>query len=183
MAHVWVQDAEGWGVVPLTEGDAVALTQDDTAAVRQMDAPTPQEAIITHPRAPERGRWVLLAAADARVRVNGRRLLLGVHVLRDKDEIRVGGSGPRFFSTEQLARVGRFQAGGSPTMCPRCCQEIVDGSPVVRCPGCGMIHHQIEGELPCWTGYDDDGFGTCARCDHPVSLDDQAAYRWTPEAL
>ena len=183
MAHVWVQDAEGWGVVPLTGGDAVALTDDDAAPVRRTGAPAPGEAVITGRKVPDHDRWVLLAPTDARVRVNGRRLALGMHVLRDKDEIRVGSGGARFFSTEGLARVERFQAGASPTICPRCRQEIADGCRVVRCPGCGVVHHQIEGELPCWTGYDDDAFETCAMCDHPVSLDDEATYRWSPDAL
>jgi hypothetical protein len=60
-------------------------------------------------------------------------------------------------------------------MCPRCRQRIEKETLAVRCPQCGLWHHQSE-ELPCWT-YS----STCAMCPQPSALD--AGYQWTPTEL
>jgi hypothetical protein len=123
---------------------------------------------------------VLLAAEGAPVRVNGLPLLVGVRVLQDRDEIRVGRADSLFFSTESAARVESFSGTGASVMCPRCKQAIAEASEVVRCPGCGVVHHQAK-DLPCWSGYEAEPFATCAMCDQPAALD--SGFRWTPEEL
>jgi hypothetical protein len=156
MAHLWLfedgpADAGGWSPRPL-EGDSLAV-----APALLLDAAE---------------GWVVVGPPA--VSVNGSRLDLGIRVLRDRDELRAGG-GRVFFSTETLAVVVPFPGAGKPTFCPRCKLEIALGSPVVRCPGCGVYHHQSE-EFPCWVYAP-----RCALCDHPTALD--AGYRWVPEDL
>jgi hypothetical protein len=114
--------------------------------------------------------WVLVGAAQ----VNGMPLLTGIRVLRDRDELQVGGL-RAFFSAEALAAVRPSPAQGERIFCPRCKQEIEKLSPAVRCPQCRVWHHQTA-ELPCWT-YSE----RCASCNQPTDLN--AGYRWTPEGL
>ena len=116
--------------------------------------------------------WVLIASED--VAVNGRPLLGGMRVLRDRDEIRAG-TRQAFFSTEEIPHVVPFSGAERPVSCARCQQPIASGDASVRCPGCGVWHHQSS-ELPCWTYTD-----RCAVCDQPTSLD--ADYCWSPEML
>jgi hypothetical protein len=159
MAHLWVEDdtADGeWGVFPLVAGAAVI-----DPWLRLEYATTPEG---TH--------WVLFGAP--RVCVNGNPLAAGIVVLRDRDEVLVG-KRRYFFSTETLA-VGEVYGGGDQrAFCPRCKLEIAAGTPVVRCPGCGVRHHESE-TYPCWTYAEH-----CTMCDYPTALD--AGFRWTPEAL
>jgi len=126
--------------------------------------------------------WVLVSGANARVRVNGIQLSLGICVLNDRDEIRMEDSGKMFFSTERLARVEPFpgraeQSSGNEekVCCPRCQQALEPQASAVRCPQCNIWHHQTV-DLPCWT-YS----STCALCPQPTQLD--ASYRWMPEEL
>ncbi len=128
------------------------------------------------------GKWVLIASADTTL--NGLTLSSGIRVLRDKDEIRSPGNGRMFFSSERLAKVETFSAAPHAVVCPRCKQPVLDGAMAVRCPACGVVHHQTN-ELPCWLGYVDSGnpFLTCAMCDHPSAVDAEARFRWSPEGI
>jgi len=115
--------------------------------------------------------WVLVGMPA--VRVNGSPLAAGIRVLRDRDELVVGGSRV-FFSTESLAAIEPF-AGDEAVSCPRCGLGIPPRSPAVLCPHCRVYHHQSD-ELPCWTYTEH-----CATCDQSTAL--EAGFRWTPEAL
>jgi hypothetical protein len=85
----------------------------------------------------------------------------------------VGGTAGRvFFSLERLARVVPFD-GVDKSHCPRCQTVIERGTPAVRCPQCGVWHHESD-EFRCWT-YSP----TCALCDQPTEL--EGSFRWTPE--
>ncbi len=133
-------------------------------------------------------QWVLLCGADAQVRHNGVEMLLGLALLRDRDEVvlqrdylqgaddcRVEVSNRFYFSTEQLAEVVAAPAGLS-TKCPRCKMVLATGDLAVRCPSCGAWHHQREGR-PCWTYTD-----RCAVCHRQeTALDGQLP--WTPAEL
>jgi predicted RNA-binding Zn-ribbon protein involved in translation (DUF1610 family) len=175
MAHLWVQDdANAWGWFPLA---AEVLSLPDalpTAGPRTQDGQAGHEAILM--RSPGAGatRWVLLAASQG-VLVNGLPLHTGIRVLSDRDEICLGAAGAVYFSTETLATVEVFPGSEQPVYCPRCKQEIAPGSNAVKCPQCGVWHHQSE-ELPCWT-YSP----RCALCDQPTELG--GSYRWSPEEL
>jgi len=123
---------------------------------------------------------VLLARADAAVRVNGQPLVGGMRVLSHRDEILVGAR--RFyFSAESTPVRAPFQLEGTSRrpVCPVCRGPLKDGDLAVACPGCGRWHHQadaVEGQRTraCWT------YATeCRFCKHPTAMTGQPT--WTPE--
>jgi hypothetical protein len=118
--------------------------------------------------------WVLLAAGDGDVRVNGFAPVAGVRVLQDRDEIRFAHSNAFFFSTETLARVDEFPGAERVIFCGRCRQAMEKGQMAVRCSRCGIWHHQTD-KLPCWTYAPN-----CALCSQSTPLDE--GFVWTPEA-
>ena len=117
--------------------------------------------------------WVLIAGWEREVAVNGIPLKTGLRVLADRDEIRLGGQEPMYFSAESLATVTIFAGAERPVYCGRCRQELRAGDACVRCPRCGVYYHQTE-EFPCWTYAE-----RCAFCPQPTALDTGLA--WTPE--
>jgi hypothetical protein len=117
--------------------------------------------------------WHLLADEASGVTVNGYRLSGGLRTLLDKDEIRVPGAGTVFFSTERLATVEPLPDTARDVCCPRCRQAVSPAASAVRCPSCGVWHHQSP-ELSCWTYAPG-----CAMCGQLTALD--AGYQWTPE--
>jgi hypothetical protein len=164
MAHLWLREAAGeWAALPLL--GAVDL------GARPPRAAVDATEILLRPLAGSRG-WALVARAGARLRVNGEPLLGDLRVLADRDQIRVGGE-TLYFTTEDPARVEPFAGAERPLSCPRCRQALAPGTAAVRCPACGVWHHQSE-ELPCWTYA-----ATCALC--PRATDLQAGLQWSPE--
>ena len=169
MAHLWVESeidmpggdgrAGAWRVVPL----AAPVTEPGGIPARLLPAP-----------APGGENWVVLCDTSA-VAVNGVPVTLGIRVLADRDALTAPPVPPVFFSTERLACVESFAGAERPLTCPRCKDPVESGSKVVRCPQCGVVHHQTD-ELPCWTYAEH-----CALCPQPTALD--GAYRWTPEGL
>jgi hypothetical protein len=126
--------------------------------------------------------WVLIADLGARIRVNAVPLIVGIRVLRNRDEIlcqdQATGLRRYFFSTERLVQIEPFPALDGANRCPRCKQPINKGDMAVRCPNpqCRVWHHQKE-DLPCWS-YSP----TCAmQCGWPTDL--SAKYHWNPEEL
>ena len=184
MAILWLKLEQGskpaWAIVPLEGGDLFDLSPDSQGSPVKRNrkrAPRPKGALLRRTEAGKsKEMWVLLNPENVPVLVNGEPVLTGIRVLRNKDEIRIGGTGRRFYySTERLARVERFAGGEPAVFCPRCKREIATGFEAVRCPQCQIWHHQ-SAELNCWT-YS----SSCSLCDQPTGLD--AGYRWTPEAL
>jgi hypothetical protein len=188
MAHLWVHAAcenaagqpalDDWSVMPL-DVDAFAIS--GAPAVRapaispdhgSVPAFPGRSARLLRGTTPDGDAWIVVGSPA--VRVNGDPLDAGIRVLRDRDELRAGGS-RTFFSAELLPAVVAFPGGERATFCPRCMLEIAPGSPAVRCPQCRIWHHQSD-ELPCWTYAD-----RCTMCDQPTPLD--AGFRWTPEDL
>ena len=171
MAHLWTRSDAGngeWTVVALA-GDGVDLTVGDSGVSPSATV------ILRRVGGAAQDAWALLAAREARVRVNGVPVQLGIIVLADRDEIRWPPDCTRFFSTEQQPTVVPYPADAGRGFCPRCKQAIPAGEAAVRCPGCGLWHHASDA-LPCWT------YGEhCAACAEPTALD--AGFRWTPEEL
>lgn len=157
MAHLWKHQNELWEPSALA-GATVALAEAGGAAVRLL--------------AMGDGGWVLLVRPLNSVRVNGRPVVAGLRVLRDRDEIVAGGA-RAFFSTERLARVEAFPGGEGAVFCARCRQQMEMETPAVRCPGCGSWCHQRD-DLGCWLYAP-----ACPLCDQATPLD--AGYRWQPE--
>jgi Zn finger protein HypA/HybF involved in hydrogenase expression len=119
--------------------------------------------------------WAILTGQECGVTINGIPLLLGLRVLIDRDEIRWGPDAFAFYSTEEPADIASLPQGDRKIFCPRCKQEITPGTPAVRCPRCGIWHHQSE-QLPCYTYAE-----RCATCTRRASLD--SSYDWTPEEM
>lgn len=179
MAHLWFQDLPNeWAVIPLETPRAELASLLVTA---HGDVPTGDardgsaDAVFLQHGTGNQRAWHLLAAPDAEVWVNGLPVLAGLRVLADRDEIRIDGRDTFFFSTEELARVTPMPVTDKPVMCPRCRQRIEPDTLGVRCPQCGLWHHQSD-DLPCWTYAP-----TCALCPQPSALD--AGFRWTPMEL
>jgi len=170
MAHLWLESdvdmpgAEGrvgaWRVSPLAAGPA---TDPGGLPARLLRAPATTGDV-----------WVLLCDTAA-VTVNGVPVALGIRVLSDRDVLTTPDVPPVFFSAERLAYVETFAGAARPLTCPRCKDLVESGSTVVRCPQCGVVHHQTD-DLPCWTYAEH-----CALCPQPTAL--HGAYRWTPEGL
>jgi hypothetical protein len=177
MAHLWrTSGAGGWEPVGL---DGHAFVLDGAASLRQWAAsdaaPVDASATLVRRAGGLAGEtWALLARPEAGIAVNGTPVDLGVVVLADRDAIGWPFAPPLFFSTERLASVAPYPPGGR-GFCPRCKDPIESGAAAVRCPGCGVWHHEFEGRL-CWTHIDQ-----CASCPQVTALD--AGFRWTPEEL
>jgi len=121
------------------------------------------------------GGWHLLVPPFANVRVNGEPVLLGIRALRDRDEIRVPGAAPLFFSSEELMAIEPF-AGSAEAKCPRCTKPIAPQSPAVRCRGCNTFYHQSEAR-PCFNYGGDHPI--CVICGADTVLSGE--FSWTPE--
>jgi hypothetical protein len=167
MAHLWTMTAENeWAIEPLAHE---VRTLDSDGDVLLLPAPL-------SPRTPGvPTAWALIVGTGTTVRLNGAPLRVGIAILNDRDEIRVATAAPLFFSTESLAVVTPFPPDGPRGACPRCKQPIVGGTTAVKCPGCGIWHHQAD-DLPCWQYA-----SHCAMCEQDTASD--APFRWTPEEL
>ena len=190
------EDASAWGVAPL-EGDLHVLCGDAHASLRPQwvaedlaDSDRARGAAVpagsdgalelrplllrvTDPSGDE--QWAVVHSPGSSLRVNGTALATGIRVLSHRDELRMAGvPGRTFFSLEGLPRIVPFD-GGEEGRCPRCQQAIGIGTPAVRCPQCGVWHHESE-EFGCWT-YS----STCALCDQQTDL--EGGFRWTPEEI
>ncbi len=169
MAHLWWADEFGaWGVEPLGQARSGGKTAVLSGGVELIQG----EADGT--------RWILLSKAAPAVRVNGLPLELGMRVLADRDEITLAeGSSAEvtrlYFSSESLAQIAALPDIEKPLFCPRCRKAIAPGSDAVRCPSCGVWHHQ-NAELECWTYAPH-----CALCPQPTPL--EAGFQWAPEEL
>jgi hypothetical protein len=178
MAHLWVTtEAQQWAVLPLEDDAFTLATNPPQPVVRHPmgDGEALSNVLLVRTRGAEGITWVLIAGAGSGVSVNGVPLATGMRVVSDRDEIRIPGVSNLYFSTESLARVEEFSGSDQTLFCPRCKQEIEKGAAAVRCPACGVWHHQTD-ELNCWT-YSE----VCALCAHPTDLN--AGFRWTPEEL
>lgn len=186
MAQMWIQEADetGWMARPLT-GDAYVVSEqgfslrEDGAGGR---ANVVARALVVRCDNGSQEHWLLLSQKRACVQVNSWPLVLGVRLLRDRDEILARANRSTtafqcFFSTERLAQVVAYPGGNGAVRCPRCKQPLEQSQMAVKCPNasCSAWHHQ-EQQLPCWT-YSDH----CALCDQRTELD--AGFRWTPEEL
>jgi len=121
-----------------------------------------------------RRTWVVVAGADARLRLNGQPVPVGLAALSHRDELRLDGAAPLFFSTERQATVAAYPGEDEPR-CPRCAQPVGCAELSVRCPGCGVLHHQLP-DRQCW------GFApSCSLCEQPTDL--EAGLRWSPQEL
>lgn len=184
MAHLWVRSGDSeWAALELA-GDLVLDDRvlpakgsfdlpDDERPAHRVNHRTDHSTTRLVGSATDPARWALLAL-PGRATVNGIPVM-GLRVLRDRDEIRLVGLETAYFSTERLTSIQPCAVSNASIICPRCRQPIASGTPAVCCPACGVWHHQ-ETALACWTYAE-----RCALCPQPTGLD--AGYQWTPEAL
>jgi len=184
LRHMYDSDGKpGWTVFPL-EGMTTArlCCCNGKLNVEAVDAAGAQPGSITLVQCQHGGHdvWALLADTHA-VRVNGDALLLGIHLLGDRDEIRLPGGERVFYSTERAARLETMPDLGRLIECPCCLTEIRPGDPAARCPHCGLWYHQMpedtERPLPCY-----ETAPNCKSCRQPLPALD-GNYAWTPEEL
>lgn len=119
-------------------------------------------------------QWAALVADEPRVHHNGTRIAAGLRMLEHRDALALAGAESLFFTAEEPAFIEPFAATAAVT-CPRCRGEVHLGDNAVRCPSCGVMHHETVNRN-CWTYAP-----TCALCSQPTALD--AGLRWTPEEL
>ena len=117
--------------------------------------------------------WAALVPGDFPLTHNGQPVPAGLRVLAHGDLLAHAGS-RAFFSTEESACVEVF-TGSEAIACPRCKLPIAPGQSVVRCPDCGVVHHQLV-DRPCWNYAPN-----CSFCPRSTALD--AGLRWSPESL
>ncbi len=176
MAHLWITDPEGadWCVLPLEPVPHTLAASPPRPADPLPEADGDLSDVRLVPAAgPEGPAWALISGPARSVSVGGRPVLLGIRVLSDRDEIRVEGVGTMFFSTEILARVESFPHADREFFCARCKLRLEPGVASVRCPGCGVWHHEAE-DRACWTYAPG-----CAMCGHATDL--EAGFGWTPD--
>jgi len=92
MAQLWIdREDAGWSRVALT-GDAWVLTTVTPKALAnwKCDSSTVRPTLLVRRARASGSQWVLLAGAEANVRVNGAPMGLASHILQDWDEILVG---------------------------------------------------------------------------------------------
>jgi hypothetical protein len=181
MAHLWCENpTQDWEVVHLAQARLLLEPQGARPHAEFDAAVASHDAVLCRVNAGESEPWLLITRPDARVRLNGAPVALGIVALRDRDAILVSderGAFRRFyFSTERLAAVRPLPHDMAGAFCPRCKQAIRPDSPAVECPACGVWHHE-SGERNCWTYA-----ANCAACQsQPTDLD--TGYRWTPMEL
>lgn len=169
MSHLWLEDTQqGWAPTRLEPGQ-IHLSRDLLLLTSRPVEPG-LRLLPVGETSPE--GWLLLWPTEVPVRVNGLPFENGARLLRDRDEFRIVGSTPVYFSSESLAEVQLYPGSAAGGKCPRCKQAIETDCMSVRCPACHVWHHQSS-TLPCWTYADH-----CALCDQPTALDH--GYRWTP---
>lgn len=177
MAVLWIRSAEReWRGIPL--GVEPLRLPEDLGPVpgERPGEESPRPAAVLAPaRRLGRDDWVLIDPGEDRVRIDGLPLPGGIRVLSDREEILLDGGTRLFYSTDSIPRIEPFPEGEKVLTCPRCTNRIEAGAAAVRCPACGVWHHQTE-EFPCWLYAPN-----CAACSGATALD--GVGRWTPEGL
>jgi hypothetical protein len=163
MAHIWLQnEAREW---------AAHLLMDDEGSPESSRVPSDVHFLKT--KADNQENWIVIAGDGSDISINGIPLFLGIHVLRDRDEIRWSREGFGFYSSEELASVVSFPQADRKIFCPRCKQKIVPETPAVQCPNCGIWYHQSQ-EFPCYSYTPN-----CAICARKTNLGGE--FEWIPE--
>ena len=168
MAVMWFLEKGTWKAFRLSREEPIGL-EAEQGSVRCV-GPTEGLLSVVPLRNQVRVRYLLMA--DPRcIRINGR-MFAGVRVLRELDEIGGFGGCPLFFSDEEPGRVVQRDPEGAVAECPICGDEVA--GPAVRCPRCGIWHHESP-ERPCWSSRE-----LCSTFGCPQSTHLNAAERWTP---
>src|ERR1035441_4942293 len=90
MAHLWMQDKNGWGARKLDAALYDLAAAPIPHAGEAMGTPSAKTAQLIRADAGGLPAWALIASPDSGVRVNSRAVPAGLCVLADRDEIRTG---------------------------------------------------------------------------------------------
>jgi hypothetical protein len=175
MAHLWTLDESDRWVATTLADDRVHLDATVDIEADVSSESTSDDSLLIQRLAAAPETWALVCPPGWPGRFNGELVPLGLVILADRDEIRAPGRRTMFFSTETIAHVEPYAGSDDRGFCPRCKQPIEAGTAAVRCPSCGLWHHESD-DLPCWTYAP-----RCTACPHETALD--ASYRWSPEEL
>ena len=117
MAQLWMQGqmedngrhltSLGWVVRPVTgDNECLATMGAEAGGAKREGSNDPRAASLVRAGGSGSELWAVLGSES--VLVNGDPLLLGVRVLTDRDELRIGGGPPFYFSRERLAKIEPF---------------------------------------------------------------------------
>jgi hypothetical protein len=162
--HLFVRSGDAWRRMEIAP--RLAIARHDGRIVARADA-APELALACAFVENGRPRTALIAAAAARLRVNGY-APLPVTVLEDRDEIAIDGE-TFYFGSRAPAAVVSFPAGESEKRCARCKTRLAAGEAALRCPACAAWHH-AGARRDCWQ-YD----RICGAC-----FRDRAGLAWEP---
>jgi Prokaryotic RING finger family 1 len=173
MPHVFYKDNDKWRVAPVVSPGLLRLDPVGVEATAVPGLRSPAKACLFVYIATQ-NKWGVMVGADMAVRHNGVPIKAGLRMLEHRDALAPEAGTLLFFSTEELARVEPF-AGAAAVACQRCRGEIRQEDAAVRCPSCGVVHHEAA-DRNCWTYAE-----TCAMCPQPSAPD--AGLSWSPEEL
>jgi len=178
MAHLWLRAPNcGWATFALASPSYTLRVQETGISIARSSRSDDSEPMVLRTDSVRPECWALMAkAGDSSIALNGRPLLAGLSVLKDRDEIRLFHSGRIYFSTERLPAIEPFSRrnGDEAIYCPRCRQEIEQGTDAVQCPRCSLFYHASE-DRGCWD------YSPSCTCGRATDLD--AGYEWTPHDL
>ena len=194
MAKIWhsidgeAEEPGGWDQIPVPDAERYVLVEIQSGssrprvAVRQRLRPASLKKtgsvqfLLVRTGTARTERWFAVLFPAVSMMVNGNAVCTGLTMLADKDVISFASGQPEWvFTTERNACVEFYQ--GEPGLhCPRCKLPLEPGQPMVVCPGCSAVHHQLE-HRSCWTYAP-----TCALCDRATPLE-EATCSWTPNEL
>jgi hypothetical protein len=164
-----------WRLAPVVA--PCSLLRLDTARIKPFDAAhpgfAPPACLLVRVAGPN--KWAALVPAGAAIRHNGVPVAAGLRMLAHRDALALEGGDSLFFTTEEPAHIEVFAGPAVP--CPRCRLEVLPGDASVRCPACGVVHHESPDRgRPCWSYAE-----ACSLCPQTTALD--AGLAWTPEDL
>ena len=164
----------GWQAAPLPMNPS--LLWFNPVRIESSAAPAPRhrrDAVVLMCVGQE-GKWVAMVPEDARITHNGQRVRGGgLRVLMHGDSLAADAGAPVYFSTEQTPSVEDY--AGPPEICARCKTPVKHGDRAVKCPRCGILHHETA-EKNCWSYRTE-----CTCCPQPTAL--ETALCWSPEML
>jgi len=177
MSILWLEESNDWSAMELVGSTAFRLSGGSRLKVEPIGLDQVRSSrgndIVLCKTDTAGSQWAIISRPSACC-INGEPLATGIRCLAHRDEIVLSQCPLRLlFSNEHVATVTTHRAES--IKCPRCTKPILDGSPVVVCPNCGIAHHQDPTESrACWT-YSE----KCTVCQHSTALD--AGYTWPPE--